>query len=162
MTARPARTRPRPAGATRRQVLAGAAGLAAVALLPGAAGGAPESMAAAIAEVAGDSPVTPGGMVLEVPQLSENGNAVPLTVTVDSPMTDADHVASIHVFTEHNPLPNVAHFYLGARAGRAQVSTRIRLAGSQRVVALARLSDGSLRSAEVEVVVALAACIEPA
>jgi sulfur-oxidizing protein SoxY len=116
--------------------------------------------AAAIGEIVGDAPVHQGKVKLEVPPLVENGNAVPLTISVDSPMTEGEHVKSIHVFNEKNPQPNVASFYLGPRAGRAQVSTRIRLADSQKVIAIAQLSDDSFWSDNVDVVVTLAACLE--
>ena len=116
--------------------------------------------AAAIDEIVGDAPVHEGKVKLEVPPLVENGNAVPLTVSVDSPMTERDHVKSIHVFNEKNPQPNVASFYLSPRAGRAQVSTRIRLADSQKVIAIAQLSDDSFWSDNADVVVTLAACLE--
>jgi sulfur-oxidizing protein SoxY len=116
--------------------------------------------AAAIGEIVGDAPVHQGKVKLEVPPLVENGNAVPLTVSVDSPMTEGEHVKSIHIFDEKNPQPNVASFYLGPRAGRAQVSTRIRLADSQKVIAIAQLSDDSFWSDNVDVVVTLAACLE--
>jgi sulfur-oxidizing protein SoxY len=116
--------------------------------------------AAAIGELVGDAPVHQGKVKLEVPPIVENGNAVPLTVSVDSPMTENEHVTSVHVFNEKNPQPNVASFYLGPRAGRAQVSTRIRLADSQKVIAIAQLSDGSFWSDNVDVVVTLAACLE--
>ena len=85
-----------------------------------------------------------------------------MTVSVSSPMTPNDYVRSIHVFNEKNPQPNIGNFYLGPRAGRVQVSTRIRLADSQKVVAIAHLSDGSFWSATVEIVVTLAACTEEA
>jgi sulfur-oxidizing protein SoxY len=104
--------------------------------------------------------VRAGRVKLEVPPLVENGNTVPLTVSVTSPMTAEDHVKSIHVVVEKNPQPNVGNFVLGARAGRAQVSTRIRLADSQKIVAIAKLSDGSFWSATADVVVTLAACTE--
>jgi sulfur-oxidizing protein SoxY len=116
--------------------------------------------AAAIGEIVGDAPVHQGKVKLEVPPLVENGNAVPLTISVDSPMTEGEHVKSIHVFNEKNPQPNVASFYLGPRAGRAQVSTRIRLADSQKVIAIAQLSDDSFWADNVDVVVTLAACLE--
>jgi sulfur-oxidizing protein SoxY len=89
----------------------------------------PTPAAAAIGEIVGDAPVHQGKVKLQVPPLVENGNAVPLTVSVDSPMTEGEHVKSIHIFNEKNPQPNVVSFYLGPRAGRAQVSTRIRQAG---------------------------------
>jgi sulfur-oxidizing protein SoxY len=116
--------------------------------------------AAAIDEIIGDARVHQGKVKLEVPPLVENGNAVPLTVSVDSPMTEGEHVKSIHIFNEKNPQPNVASFYLGPRAGRAQVSTRIRLADSQKVIAIAQLSDDSFWSDSADVVVTLAACLE--
>jgi sulfur-oxidizing protein SoxY len=120
----------------------------------------PASMTSAIRAVAGEAVVRTGKVKLDVPPLVENGNTVPMTVSVSNPMTPADHVVSIHVFNEKNPQPNVGNFYLGPRAGRAQVSARIRLSDSQRIVAIARLSDGSFWSATVDVVVTLAACTD--
>ena len=96
-------------------------------------------LAAAIRNVVGDATVRTGKVKLDMPPLVENGNTVPMTVSVASPMTPDDHVKSIHVFNEKNPQPNIGNFYLGPRAGRAQVSTRIRLADSQKIVAIARL-----------------------
>jgi sulfur-oxidizing protein SoxY len=120
----------------------------------------PDTMAAAIRTVVGTATVQPGKVKLEIPPLVENGNTVPMNVSVTSPMTPNDYVKSIHVFNEKNPQPNVGNFYLGPRAGRAQVSGRIRLADSQKIIAIARLSDGSFWSASAEVVVTLAACTE--
>src|SRR5258705_5339326 len=120
----------------------------------------PAMLATAIRNVAGEAPGRTGKVKLDVPPLVENGNTVPMTVSVQSPMTANDYVKSIHVFNEKNPQPNVGNFYLGPHAGRAQVSTRIRLADSQKVVAIARLSDDSFWSATVDVVVTLAACTE--
>ena len=120
----------------------------------------PATLAAAIRAVVGTAVVHPGKVRLEIPPLVENGNTVPMTVSVSSPMTADDHVKSIHVFNEKNPQPNIGNFYLGPQAGRAQISTRIRLADSQKIVAIAKLSDGSFWSATVEVVVTLAACTE--
>jgi sulfur-oxidizing protein SoxY len=117
-------------------------------------------LTAAMREVTGGAVVRSGKVKLDVPPLVENGNTVPLTVSVDSPMTGTDHVKSIHVFNEKNPQPNVGNFHLGVRSGRARVSTRIRLADSQRIVAVARLSDGSFWSASADVVVTLAACTD--
>ena len=101
-----------------------------------------------------------GRVKIELPPLVENGNTVPFSVTVESPMTERDHVRSIHVFNEKNPQPNIGDFFLGPRAGRAAVSTRIRLADSQTVVALAQMSDGSWWSGSTQVVVTIAACTE--
>ena len=95
-----------------------------------------------------------------MPPLVENGNTVPMTVSVANPMTSEDHVRSIHVFNEKNPQPNIGNFHLGPRAGSAQVSTRIRLADSQKITAIAQLSDGSFWSISVDVIVTLAACTE--
>jgi sulfur-oxidizing protein SoxY len=120
----------------------------------------PAMLAAAIRDVVGEAVVRPGKVKLEVPPLVENGNTVPMTVSVASPMTSDDYVKSIHVFNEKNPQPHIGNFYLGARCGRAQISTRIRLADSQKIVAIAHLADGSFWSATVDVVVTLAACTE--
>lgn len=122
----------------------------------------PDTMKAAIRDVVKGAPVRAGKVKLDVPPLVENGNTVPLTVSVNSPMTEADHVVSIHIFNEKNPQPNVGNFYIGARAGRAQISTRIRLADTQTLTAIAKLSDGSFWSATADVVVTLAACTEEA
>ena len=114
----------------------------------------------AIRKVVGGARINKGKVTLELPQLVENGNTVSMAVKVDSPMTQADYVKAIHVFTEKNPQPNVASFHLGPRSGRAAVATRIRLADSQTVTAIAEMSDGSFWSHSVDVVVTLAACLE--
>ena len=149
---------------SRREFLVGAAtglGLGAIiTVLPAHA--TPPEMQDAIRKVVGSSPVTKGRVKLELPPLSENGNTVPLTVSVESPMTPAEHVRAIHVFNELNPQPEVVTFRLGPRAGRARVSTRIRLATTQTVTAIGELSDGSFWSATAAVVVTLAACLEDA
>jgi sulfur-oxidizing protein SoxY len=120
----------------------------------------PAMLATAIRNVVGAAVVNTGKIKLDIPPLVENGNTVPMTVSVSSPMTPEDFVKSIHVFNEKNPQPNIGNYYLGPRAGRAQISTRIRLADSQKIVAIARLSDGSFWSATADVVVTLAACTE--
>lgn len=117
-------------------------------------------LAAAIRAFAGGKTVTPGRVKLEIATLIENGNAVPVTLRADSPMSAADHVVRLALFNERNPQREVASFTLGPRAGRAQVATRIRLATSQQLVALAQMSDGSVWSHTVDVIVTLAACIE--
>ena len=148
---------------TRREFLQGAAGLGLVAALrPHLVEATPASMQDAIRRVVGSARVNPGRVKLELPPLSENGNTVPLTVSLESPMTDADHVRALHVFTEKNPQPDVASFRFGPRAGRARVSTRIRLADTQTVIAVGELHDGSFWSASATVVVTLAACLEDA
>jgi sulfur-oxidizing protein SoxY len=156
---------PQQPAATRRKFLTAVGGFAGfiaagptVTLRPAAATLA--AMAAAIREVVGEAPVREGKVKLDVPPLVENGNAVSLIVSVESPMTGSEHVKSIHIFNEKNPQANVAAFYLGPRAGRARVSCRIRLADSQKVVAIARLSDDSFWFDSVNVMVTLAACLE--
>ena len=154
-----------PLSRTRRRFLleAGAiAGAAGIGLPRGSepAAATPASMRAAIRKIVGEVPLNRGKIKIDVPALIENGNAVPFTVSCESPMTESDHVKAIHVFTEKNPQPNVISVQLGPRAGRASVSTRIRLADTQKVVAVAQMSDGSFWSDDVEVVVTLAACLE--
>jgi sulfur-oxidizing protein SoxY len=151
--------------ATRRRFLIDAAALAGAAgiwlpLATGPASATPASMRAAIRKVVGEAPVTKGRLKIDLPPLIENGNAVSLTVAVESPMSVEDHVKAIHVFTEKNPQPNVISVQLGPRAGRATFSSRIRLADSQKVIAIAQMSDGSFWSDEIEVIVTLAACLE--
>ncbi|MGX1320857.1 sulfur-oxidizing protein SoxY [Bradyrhizobium sp. USDA 377] len=114
----------------------------------------------AIRNVVGEAPIRTGRVKLDIPPLVENGNTVPMTVSVASPMTADDYVKSIHVFNEKNPQPNIGNFHLGPFSGRAQVSTRIRLADTQKVVAIARLSDDSFWQVMADVVVTLAACTE--
>ena len=145
---------------TRRDfiALAGSAAIFAVTLRPAEA--TPATLAAAIRNVVGAEPVKTGKVKLDVPPLVENGNTVPMTVSVASPMAPEDHVKSIHVFNEKNPQPNIANFYLSPQSGRAQVSTRIRLADTQKVVAIARLSDDTFWQVTTEIVVTLAACTE--
>jgi len=114
----------------------------------------------AIRKVVGDAQVRPGKVKLDLPPLIDNGNTVPLSVTVDSPMTEADHVKAIHIFTEKNPQPFVISAHLGPRSGRARISTRARIADTGKVIAIAQLSDGSYWSDTVSVVVTLSACLE--
>ncbi len=150
-------------GIDRRRVLAGTAGtVLAVALRPAAAASLPrtETTDSAIRRFAGDSPIRPGRVRLDLPPLVENGNTVPLAVSVESPMTPEDHVRRIGVFNEKNPQPNVVTVHLRPGAGRAQVATRIRLADTQRITAIAEMSDGTYWSASADAIVTLAACLE--
>jgi sulfur-oxidizing protein SoxY len=121
---------------------------------------APGQMEAAMRKVLGEAKIRKGKVTLDLPPLVENGNVVPMTVTVDNPMTKDNFVKAIHVFNEKNPQPNVISVQLGARAGKAEVATRIRLATTQKLTAVAELSDGSCWSDTQEVVVTLAACLE--
>jgi len=144
---------------TRRGLLQSAGG--AVALLTvGPARATPDTMKAAIAKVIGEGKVTPGKVSLDLPPLVENGNTVACGVSVESPMTPTDYVKAVHIFNEKNPQPNVISVHLGPRAGKASVQTRIRLADSQNIIAIAEMSDGSLWSDSVEVIITLGACLE--
>jgi sulfur-oxidizing protein SoxY len=137
--------------------LAGGIGLAAVA---GSARATPAALSAAIRKVTGGATVSPGKVALVLPPLVENGNSVALSVAVESPMTAADYVRAIHVLAEMNPLPNVISIRFGPRSGRASIATRVRLADTQKIVAIAELSDGTFWSDSKDVVVTLAACTE--
>jgi len=120
----------------------------------------PGQMEAAIRKVIGDAKVQKGKVTLDLPPLVENGNSVPMTVTVASPMTAENRVKAIHVFNEKNPQANVISVQFGPRAGKAEIATRIRLADTQKLTAIAELSDGTYWSDTQEVVVTLAACLE--
>jgi sulfur-oxidizing protein SoxY len=145
----------------RRGFLARSGAVAIIAVLPVApAAATPEALQEAIREVVGSNKLNPGKVTLDLPPLVENGNTVPMRVAVDSPMTEADHVKAIYVFNERNPQPHVIEAHLGPRAGRAAISAHIKLADSQRVVAIAALSDGSFWTAAADVIVTIAACTE--
>lgn len=143
----------------RRQLLQGMAGTLVLGVWSPSGQALPARLAKVIQSLYGDRPVQPGRVEVQMPKLSENGHSVPMTVEVDSRMTEDDHVARITVLAEANPLPEVARFELGQRAGRARVETRIRLADSQRVYALAEMQDGSLFAGHAFTLVTLAACV---
>ncbi|HEY6135588.1 MAG TPA: SoxY-related AACIE arm protein [Rubrivivax sp.] len=130
-----------------------------VSVLP-ALGAAEPDLEAAVRAWAGSAVPRDGRVKLLIAELVENGNAVPVTVRVDSAMTPAEHVTEIALFNQRNPQRDVARFQLGPQNGRAEVSTRIRLATTQQIVALARLNDGSVWQQRVDVLVTLAACVE--
>ena len=114
----------------------------------------------AIKTTTGGAPIRAGRVKVDLPPLIDNGNVVPLTVEVESPMSATDHVKAIHVFTERNPQPYVVTAHLGPRAGRARIATRVRIADTGVVTAIAQMSDGSFWSGSVSVVVTLSACLE--
>jgi sulfur-oxidizing protein SoxY len=150
---------------SRRKFLAAAGGLAVAAALPSTAAAQltrapPNNMPEVIRRLAGSAQINTGKVKIELPPLVENGHLVPLTVRVESTMTEADRVKAIHVFTDRNPLPEVISFYFGPRAGRASFATHVRLADTETVVAIAQMSDGSFWSDSVHVVVTTAACAE--
>jgi sulfur-oxidizing protein SoxY len=143
-------------GRRRRMLRAVAAGIACIVVRPAAA--TPEDLAAVIRELFGERSIERGRVTLEVPRLAENGNIVPVTVIVDSPMTERDYVHSIHLFAESNPQPRILDATLGPYNARPRVATRVRVAVSQHLQAIAVMSDGSLWSAAVEVEVTVGGC----
>ena len=142
---------------TRRKFIANTVGIAA-ALGSTAAFAKPEDVAAAIKAMAGDAEVVAGGITLKAPEIAENGNSVPISVSVDSPMTADSYVESIAVFAEGNPLPDVITFNFTPASGEAFASTRMRLATTQNVVAVAKMSDGTVISDTRNVKVTIGGC----
>jgi sulfur-oxidizing protein SoxY len=146
----------------RRRLLVGlgTGGLAVVGmtLVPRAVLADADSMMMAIKERIGDTATKEGRISLELPQIAENGNTVPVAFEIDSPMTETDYVKAVHLYAEKNPLPNVASFHFTPRSGKARASTRMRLAKTQNVVAVAEMSDGSVYMAKTEVKVTIGGC----
>ena len=148
---------PAPLHAARRRVLrAMGAGAALLVVRPAVA--TPEDLASALRELFGERSIKPGKVSLQVPRLAENGFVVPVTISVDSPMTERDYVKRLHLFAEQNPLPRVLDVELGPRNGVARVATRIRVAISQQLLAVAVMSDDSVWSSAVEVEVTVGGC----
>lgn len=146
---------------TRRSIVCGGLAIALMPALARSAQATPAEMADAIRELTSGAAVKPGRVKLVLPELAENGNIVSLAVTVDSPMTEADRVKAVHIFSEMNPVTTLVRFHVSPRAGRnPTLLTNIRLADSQRVTAVAAMSDGSFWSGEASVVVTIAACID--
>ncbi len=147
---------------TRRQVLggvcAGAALGAASNLLAGAAWATPDEAAATLKKLTGGANLASGKIKLTVPAIAENGNTVPISVAVDSPMTDADHVKAIHVVVDGNPAPDMASFAFTPMSGKAEVAFRIRLAQTQNVIAVAQMSNGQFFMAKAECKVTVGGC----
>jgi sulfur-oxidizing protein SoxY len=114
----------------------------------------------AIQKITGNAKIQDGRVTLTIPPLIENGNLVVLKVSVESPMTANDYVKAIHVIAEGNPLPNIFTVYLTPRSGTANITTRVRLADSQRVWAIAQMSNGSFWQGSAETLVTLSACTE--
>lgn len=145
----------------RTMLAAGGAGALAVLMQPWPVRATPSAaLQAAIERFTGGVPLQTGRVTLAIDAVVENGNTVPVSVSVQSPMTAEQHVRRIALFTELNPQPEVAVFHLGPASGRAQVGTRLRMASSQHVIAIAQLNDGSCWQQRVAVSVALAACLE--
>ena len=125
----------------RRQFVCAMSGLAVAPLMPAPAAGQSDPFAPLIAAFTKGAPVREGRVTVDAPNLADNSNAVPLRIIVDSAMNAADHVRQITVLSEKNPRPVIATFHLGPHAGRAVISTRVRLNGAQRLVAVAELAD---------------------
>jgi sulfur-oxidizing protein SoxY len=142
--------------ARRRALHAIAGGVCILVVRPAAA--TPEELAAALHESFGERSIAPGKVKLEVPRLAENGSIVPVTVSVDCAMTEQDYVRSIHLFAQKNPLPRILDVELGPYNGRARIATRIRLAVSQQLLAVAVMGDGSLWSTAADVEVTVGGC----
>ncbi len=147
-------------GLSRREVLAtaGVAALVGVGAGPGPARAAPADARAALDALIGGKKPQQGRVVIELPEIAENGNTVPLAVSVEGEMTASNYVKSIHVVAEENPLPHVASFHFTARSGKARVSTRMRLLKTQNVIAAAVMSDGSVYEASRQVKVTIGGC----
>ena len=157
MTSKPTRN-----GVTRRHVLvltgAGALAAAGAGLFPSTAAADKTSMEAAIRKKTGGGATKSGRISLDLPQIAENGNTVPISIEIDSPMTDGDYVKVVHVFAEANPRPNVVSIYFRPVNGVAKASTRMRMIKSQNIVAIAEMSDGSLYRESVAVKVTIGGC----
>ena len=137
------------------------AGFAAAPLLPAARARAAENdLGPIIEKITGGKRVAEGRVVIDTPRLADNGHSVPLKLSVESPMTAADHVVALTLLSERNPRPVIATYHLGPRCGKAMIATRVRLNGTQRLIAIARLSDGSFWSGSAEVVVTESACLD--
>ena len=119
-----------------------------------------QDIAPLIAKLTQGARAEPGGIDIELPRIAENGNSVPMRVAVKSPMTREDHVAALYLIAERNPRPLMATFHLGPQSGRAEILTRVRLAGTQKVTVLAELSDKRFLIAQAEVLVTSAACLD--
>jgi len=149
-----------PPSTTRRAALAGAACSAAALGLARRAAADQAHLDAAIRQLTGPARVEPRGVKVEMPELAENGFSVPIVVEVGPDALVGRHVETIHILSERNPVTEISSIRLGKRAGRARIASNVRLAESQRVVALARLSDGSFLRGETSVLLTLAACID--
>ena len=146
---------------TRRRVLAltaGAAVLPALQFLPGSAFAAAEDAAKVVGDFAGGKEPQTGKIKLTAPEIAENGNTVPITVEVDSKMADGDMVESVMILADGNPRPEVATFHFTALSGAAAATTRMRLAKTQNVIALAKMADGSVYMDTKEVKVTIGGC----
>jgi sulfur-oxidizing protein SoxY len=145
-------------GLSRRQTMQVALAAAVAAMAPQMAFATPDKVQEELKKLFGDKKPAEGRIKIDAPQIAENGLVVPVTVEVESPMTAASHVKSLHVFADGNPLPGVASFKFTPESGRAVASTRMRLAQTQNIVCVAEMSDGALHMAKAEVKVTIGGC----
>lgn len=146
---------------SRRDVMAGGIAVAAAPMLgTGTALATSEEMDLELKKLLGKAPLKKGRVKVVLPELTENGNSTALSVSVDSPMTAADHVRAIHIYSEKNPVAYIARLGIGPKAGKAQVATSIRVADSQAITVVAEMSDGSFWSGEARTEVTTPACID--
>lgn len=115
-------------------------------------------LAEAIKKAVGEGAMKEGKITLDLPEIAENGNTVPVGFSVESPMTEADYVKSVHLFAEKNPAADVASVHFTPASGVAKAALRIRMAGTQNVVAVAEMSDGTLYTAKKLVKVTIGGC----
>ena len=118
----------------------------------------PDTAAAHMSKISGTSSFKTGKITLKLPEIAENGATVPITVTVDSPMSSKSYVKTIHIAADANPNPEVVTFNLSPAMGKAEVSTRLRLAKSQNVIAVAVMNDGSVYKSAKQVKVTIGGC----
>ena len=145
---------------SRRDTLALGASGAAITLVgwaDSASAGAKEA-AELIGKFTGGKEAAKGKIAIELPEIAENGNTVPLAIKVDSPMTAADYVSDIRVVGDANPNPGIVSFHLSPMAGRAEVATRIRLGGTGTVTVLAKTSTGKFYAERKVVKVTVGGC----
>jgi len=146
----------------RRTFVLGAAAVVAIAPVLGgeaSAQSAPPAWQEALKRIVGDAqPATDGRLTFDLPEIAENGNMVPFTIGVDSPMTEKEHVKAIHVIATANPQPNVATFRFTLLSGKASASSRLRLAQTQDVIGLAELNDGRFLMIRRPVKVTIGGC----
>jgi len=145
-------------GVSRRQVLAGSAGALAIAAFGVAPAQAANNAQDLIKAFTGGKPATEAKVKLDLPEIAENGNTVPMTVTVESPMTEASHVTEVLVLADGNPNAGVATFHFSPASGVAEANTRIRLATTQNIIAVAKMNDGSFVTASKQVKVTIGGC----
>lgn len=149
----------------RRELLISASSAGLILALAGAAGASspdkpaqPSLYDQALDKILGDAKPRPEKISIEIPEIAENGNTVPYTIAVASPMTETDHIKAVHVLSTGNPLPNIASFYFGPAVGKAVLASRMRLAKTQEVVILAERADGKFLVARRTVKVTIGGC----